>query len=577
MTALPVVLAKRFVLRECATGELDLRYTRQLASPTISPAMNDVVSRVEQIAARVAALYSRPTVALEIVRLTSEPQVDPRQLKELLEKDPALVCKVLRVVNSSFFALRREVADLNQAVTVLGNKPLRLLVLGFSLPDEFFSEMAAEQLEWYWRTTLTRAVAARQLATELWNEPGDEAFIAGMMQDIGILALLREFGEPYAKLLAGVIHERSDLAALERDSLGFDHVELSAALMKQWNLPQRLIDAVAAPKQIDRLVRTISVDADLARILHLAELLAQLVGQSRFNVLSELLEAGGAYHDLTKGRLAVLVEKLQPQVEQLASVMAVELAGDQNYVEVLASAHDRMSSLSEEFVGTLRHHRSEDEVYTELLQEAQELTLAMKAFIEGKQQCDTLAEPRPKWNQWHAPHERTERGQAAPEVAGDSGIGIVALLNRLSAAVPLCRARRQELSLVLLETSCPTSMATADKDATLLLRQALERACQSQTGDAAVLSITAVQLAAILPDCERRQAVALANEVLAAMGDVVTQDTDLASIHTATSAGVATVSAVPKNFDPWRLVESAERCLYAARSCNTNAVKSIEI
>ena len=541
--------------------------------------MNDITSCVEQIAARAAALYSRPTVALEIVRLTSEPQVDPRVLKELLEKDPALCCKILRVVNSSFFSLRREVADLNQALTVLGNKPLRLLVLGFSLPDELFAEMAAEQLRWYWRTTLTRAVAARQLATELWHVSGDEAFIAGLMHDVGILALLRELGEPYAKLLSGVIHQQSDLAALERDSLGFDHVELSAALMKQWHLPERLIDAVAAPKQVDRLARTISVDADLARIMHLAELLAQLVGQRRFNVLPELLEAGGAYRDLTRGQLAVLVEKLQPQVEQLAGVLSVELAGDQNYVEMLTTAHERMASLSEEFAGQFRQHRSEDEVYTELLHEAQELTYAMKSFLDGKQQGNVVAEPVPKWNQWHAPHARTQGERSAAETSGDHGVGIVALLSRLSAAVPLCRARRQELSLVLVETNCPNVLAAADKNATLLLRQALERSCRSHASDAAdVLSITAVQLAAILPNCERRQAVSVANEVLAEFGELVEQEDAPQAVHTATiSAGVVTVAAVPKNFDPWRLVESAERCLYAARSCNTNAVKSIEI
>lgn len=540
--------------------------------------MNDVSSRVEQMAARAAALYSRPTVALEIVRLTSEPQVDPRVLKELLEQDPALTCKILRVVNSSFFGLQREVADLNQALSVLGNKPLRLLVLGFSLPNELFAEMAAEQLEWYWRTTLTRAVAARQLAVELWHEPGDEAFIAGLMHDIGILALLRELGQPYAKLLVGVIHERSDLAALERDSLGFDHVELSAALMKQWHLPQRLIDAVAAPNDVGRLARTISADADLARILHLAELLAQLVGQRRFNVLPELLEAGGAYRDLTKGRLGVLVEQLQPQVEQLAGVMSVELAGDQNYVEVLATAHERLASLSEELAGQCRYHRSEDEVYTGLLREAQELTYAMKSFLEEKQQGDAVAAPGSKWNQWHAPHERTAGEQAAADSSSDSGVGIVALLNRLSAAVPLCRARRQELSLVLIETNCPNVLATADTDAMRLLRQALERACQSHAGDTVVLSITAVQLAAILPDCERRQAVSLANEVFAELGDLAEQKDSSQAVHTATvSAGVATVAAVPKNFDPWRLIESAERCLYAARSCNTNTVKSIEM
>ena len=73
---------------------------------------------------------------------------------------------------------------------------------------------------------------------------------------------------------------------------------------------------------------------------------------------------------------------------------------------------------------------------------------------------------------------------------------------------------------MLVETNCPNVLATADNDATLLLRQALERACRSHGGDAVVLSITAVQLAAILPNCERRQAVALANEVLAELGDL---------------------------------------------------------
>ena len=96
-----------------------------------------------------------------------------------------------------------------------------------------------------------------------------------------------------------------------------------------------------------------------------------------------------------------------------------------------------MSSLTEEMAGQFRHHRSEDEVYTELLHEAQELTLAMKAFLEGKQQCEAVAEPGPKWNQWHAPHERTQGEQAAAETGGDN-IGIVALLE--SARRPRCRS-----------------------------------------------------------------------------------------------------------------------------------------
>jgi len=295
--------------------------------------------------------------------------------------------------------------------------------------------------------------------------------------------------------------------------------------------------------------------------------------------LPELLEAGGAYRDLTKGRLMVVVEKLQPQVEQLASVLSLELAGDQNYVEVLTSAHEQMASLTEQLAGQLRQHRSEDEVYTELLHEAQELTFAMQSFLEGKDQCEATAGNDRQWNNWHAPHERTQGERTAAETGSDNAVGIVALLKHLSAAVPLCRARRQELSLLLMESNSANVLAATDDDATSHLRRALEQSCRARGNTGIdVLSITAVQLAAILPNCERRGAVSIANEVLAQLADLAEREDSTPAIHTATlSAGVATVTAVPKNFDPWRLVESAERCLYAARSCNTNAVKSIEI
>jgi HD-like signal output (HDOD) protein len=541
--------------------------------------MNDVTSRVEEISRRATALYSRPTVALEVVRLTNEPQVDAHALKEVIERDPALTAKILRVVNSSFFGLRCEVSDLNQALTLLGIKPLKLLVLGFSLPDELFSQMAAEQLQWYWTTTLTRAVAARLLSNELWHESGDEAFIAGLMQDIGVLALLRELGQPYAKLLSSVIEQRSDLAALERDTLGFDHVQLSAALLTRWNLPRRIVDAVAAPKQKERLARLTTADADTARILHLADLLAQLVGQHRLIVLPELLEAGGAYCDLTKGRLTVLVEKLQPQVDQLAEVLALELPAGRDYLKVLSFAHDQMSQLTEELAGSFRQHRSEDQVYTELLAEAQELTEAMQRFLHGKQIPQTEDPRDSNWKQWHAPHERTEGEKTAADAGGGDGVGIVALLRQLAAIVPRCRSRRQELSLMLIESSDPNVLAIPDERVTLQLRQAIQEiGCTYGDGEFALLSITAVQLAVVLPDCERRQAVALANEVMNHVAGLVVANEVTPALHTATlSAGVATVAAVPKNFDPWRLVESAERCLYAARSCNTNTVKSIEI
>ena len=111
-------------------------------------------SPIDELVRRARSLYTLPAVASEVIELTSNPKVDAAALKECIQTDPALTAKLLRVVNSSLFGLSREVCDLNQALALLGTKPLKLLVLGFSLPENLFAEVAREQLDWYWSTTL---------------------------------------------------------------------------------------------------------------------------------------------------------------------------------------------------------------------------------------------------------------------------------------------------------------------------------------------------------------------------------------------------------------------------------------
>jgi hypothetical protein len=212
----------------------------------------------------------------------------------------------------------------------------------------------------------------------------------------------------------------------------------------------------------------------------------------------------------------------------------------------------------------------------------------MHEFLQGNRRSPAATEkPTRSWNQWHAPHERTEGERAVASTTADDSIGIVALLRHLSEIVPACRVRRHELSLLLIESGTINMIAFPEEDVTSMIRQALVDECQAcGIANVQLLSITACQIAAILPGCERRQAIALANEVLSQFIEVAPktgsksaskQDAPQVVQTVNVSAGVATATSIPKNFDPWRLVESAERCLYAARSCNTNTVKSIEM
>src|SRR5687768_5503207 len=190
--------------------------------------MSSAASVVDQFVQRARGLYSLPAVAMRVLELTNSPKVDVRALKECIENDPALTTKILRVVNSSLFGLSREVTDLNQAQALLGINPLKMLVLGFSLPKNLFLAVEADVLARYWRHTLTKAVVGRELSQKLYGRAGDEAFIAGLLQQIGQLVLIQDLGEPYIKFLQRVAHSGGNVLALEMEMLGFDHAILSA-------------------------------------------------------------------------------------------------------------------------------------------------------------------------------------------------------------------------------------------------------------------------------------------------------------------------------------------------------------
>jgi HD-like signal output (HDOD) protein len=541
--------------------------------------MIEPASNLDQIASRAQSLYSRPTVAMEVVRLAEQPHFDAEALKRCVEQDPALACKILRVVNSSMYGLHRPVTDLNQAIGHLGIKPLKLLVLGFNLPDALFAEVASRELQWYWTNTLTRAVAARHLSEQLWHQPGDEAFTAGLLQDIGILVLIRELGAPYVRFLAGTIEEKCPLAALEHDTLGFDHTQLSAALLSRWQLPQRLVEAIAAPKRFGRLSRMKSPDGDLLQILHLADLLSQLVGQQRLSLLPGLLEVGKAYRGMTKQKLSSLVEGLQPQVDQLAEMLSLELSTERDYVEMLLEAHRAMSALGEQIAGEPRFEAADDRTHSQLWSQTCELTEAMHQFLEsGHHAADANSSSRQR-PAAHAAHRRAELLSTVSEAATWKGHSSP-LLRAIFAAAKRCRELRGELSLLLLEPHVDAAQQELEQIAACRqIQLALIQACNSVDQENVMLMLVGSgRIAAVLSDCERRAAVAIAQDAIAAFGKpATTGGGPIAEVAATISVGVATAGVVPRNFDPQRLLESAERCLSAARACDISTVKSIEV
>lgn len=535
---------------------------------------------IGELVSRARSLYSLPAVAAEVIQLTRNPQVDTRALKECIQTDPALTAKILRVVNSSLFGLSREVCDLNQALALLGTKPLKLLVLGFSLPDNLFAKVAREQLDWFWSTTLTRAVAAREISEQLFDRPGDDAFLAGLFQDIGVLVLLGELKEPYAKFLSGVIEQRVDLQRLEVDSLGFDHLQLTAALLEHWKMPKVLVQAISEPRDVARLAKNNEPHAELTKIVHLAELVAELVGQNRLGVLPDLMEAGAAYCDLDKERLNELVGTLQPKVKQLAEVLSLELDAESetaiDYSEIMTAAHRQMSELAEKVVELLGHPPLEgEEAYSNLLADATQLRETVDSFLHHSSPPTTnpaataSAAPSSSAPTSAAPSQASRAAKTQTEATEDFN-------TQLTLMIGSCRSRRQAVSLLLLEMSGDSCDEGLGRQ---VLGQVLEVATRSIEVPEKICEVTSpCRHMLVLPNYERHEVVRLAEEAIRRIEKMVARlQAQGTSLKYVVSAGVASVALPPKNFPPQDLLETVERCLSAAQSSGASVVKSLEI
>ncbi len=531
-------------------------------APSPQETLSEIVSRTRN-------LYSLPAVAVEVIQLTSNPQVDARALKQCIENDPALTAKILRVVNSSLFGLSREVSDLNQALALLGTKPLKLLVLGFSLPEGLFADVARDQLDWYWRTTLVRAVAAREISERLWHRPGDDAFLAGLLQDIGVLVLLDQLREPYAQFLGRVIEQRGDLDAMEVQSLGFDHTTLSGRLLRNWNMPELLVEAIAEQRDYQVLVKKETPAAELARVLHLAGLLAELVGQNRLHVLPELLEAGEAYCGFDNEQLHELIPVLQERVQQLTEVLSLDLPAGTEYSQIAIEAHAQMSEITEEVAERLSRPSNDEELaYERMLEDAARLRSAVSEFLRF---------PSPDSRPESSNGESTAAALCAPasDVANSTSLP-ERIAENLTWTVGDCRSRRIPLSLMLVELRGDNVIDPRERQQ---LEHIVETACHNVDVDEKRIEILAERRwGLVLSGCDRQQAVRHAHELIREFEQARQQhDSGEEALSCVVSAGVASVTLPPKNFPPLDLMDAAQRCLAAAQSGGASVVKSLEV
>ena len=232
--------AHQYLSKPCDANELKATVERACALRDLL--RND---NLRLLVTRMQSLPSMPSLYLELTQELRADEVSLKKISGIIAKDPAMTAKMLQMVNSAFFGLRRHVSNAEDAVSLLGVDMIVSLVFSisvFSLFEEI--KLPNFSLQKYWAHSQRVGKFAKWLAKSENQPDADLAMTAGMLHDVGKLVLAANLPEAYDELIAKAGWENADLEDLERQTFGATHSEVGGYLLGLWGLPNLLVEAL---------------------------------------------------------------------------------------------------------------------------------------------------------------------------------------------------------------------------------------------------------------------------------------------------------------------------------------------
>ncbi len=181
-----------------------------------------------------------PSIALELMDLLDEPECSVRQIAEVLRREPTLAAEVLAVSNSArYIRLKEAVLDLDRAVVVIGLAEARRVALNAAVRGMIGGALGLPEFRRCWGHCVAAAIVAEACA-DAYGAPKGRAYAAGLLHDLGMLALLTLYPDEYQKLLLLADREDKDLRQSEWEVFGQDHEMVGGELVARMGLPAEL-------------------------------------------------------------------------------------------------------------------------------------------------------------------------------------------------------------------------------------------------------------------------------------------------------------------------------------------------
>jgi HD-like signal output (HDOD) protein len=206
----------------------------------------ETAERLQSIVMTTRDLPAMPQVAAKVLELSSDPETSAAQLQQVISDDQAMTGRILKIANSAMYSCSRKVRTLTEAIVMLGFNSIRSLVVTSAARNLYNTRKSRTGLKerLLWEHSIGCAIACRLLAAERVPGLAEEAFLAGLMHDIGKLVLNLRVPEKFDEVVQVVYNENRPFHVTEAEILGFDHTHVGALLVNKWKLSPMLEEAI---------------------------------------------------------------------------------------------------------------------------------------------------------------------------------------------------------------------------------------------------------------------------------------------------------------------------------------------
>lgn len=299
----------------------------------------------QKIIGKLESGYSLPplsVVAVKLLKLASDDDASIDQVVRLIEKDPSLTVRLINLANSAVFGPGRPAATLSNAVMKLGFNQIRLMVLSISLRGAFpMGKVEGFDYELFWRVSLYRALVSRSMAVRSKAADPDEAFLAGLISEIGLPIMFDLLVKGKSGAFSLDIEPLEKMLEKEMGSFGIDHRQVGAAALRYWRFPEHI---VACQGSYDEGVRgpgvpILCVLSDLARLFSRILLKAPGAFRKFYTEAESLL-------GLRKEDVHEIVLDTFTQVEDIARGLKLEINKEKDLMAIMERANKALVRIS---------------------------------------------------------------------------------------------------------------------------------------------------------------------------------------------------------------------------------------